>query len=169
LEPFGRDERTEIWATINLTVNSIAIITAMFATSRIATRFGLAKTLALVPFLVAMGVLLVAANPFLFAVLGIWVVLKSGNYAITRPAREMLYTIVDREARFKAKPVIDIVVYRGGDTLAGWVFAGLTAGLSLGLGAVAVVGAVIAFVWAGAGIYLGRSYDRVNDPIKTTE
>lgn len=163
LEPFGRDERTQIWATINLTVSSIAIVTAMFATSRIATRFGLARTLALVPFLVAMGLLLVAANPLLFAVLGIWVVLKSGNYAITRPAREMLYTIVDREARFKAKPVIDIVVYRGGDTLAGWVFAGLTAGLSLGLGAVAAIGAVIAFAWAVVGLYLGRSYDRVSE------
>ena len=163
LEPFGRDERTQIWATINLTVSSIAIVTAMFATSRIATRFGLSKTLALVPFLVAMGLLLVAANPSLFAVLGIWVVLKSGNYAITRPAREMLYTIVDRETRFKAKPVIDIVVSRGGDTLAGWVFAGLTAGLSLGLGAVAAVGALIAFVWAVVGVYLGRAYDRVSD------
>ncbi len=169
LEPFGRDERTQIWATINLTVSSIAIVTAMFATSRIATRFGLARTLALVPFLVAMGLLLVAANPLLFAVLGIWVVLKSGNYAITRPAREMLYTIVDREARFKAKPVIDIVVYRGGDTLAGWAFAGLTAGLSLGLGAVAAVGAVIAFVWAVVGLYLGRAYDRACDVETSTE
>ncbi len=169
LEPFGRDERTQIWATINLTISSIAIVTAMFATSRIATRFGLARTLALVPFLVAMGLLLVAVNPLLFAVLGLWVVLKSGNYAITRPAREMLYTIVDREARFKAKPVIDIVVYRGGDTLAGWVFAGLTAGLSLGLGAVAAVGAVIAFVWAVVGLYLGRAYDRVSDVETDTE
>jgi AAA family ATP:ADP antiporter len=169
LEPFVRDERAQIWATINVVVNFLAIITAMFATSRIATRFGLALTLALVPFLVAMGLVLVVVNPLLFAVLGIWVVLKSGNYAITRPAREMLYTIVDREARFKAKPVIDIVVYRGGDTLAGWVFAGLTAGLSLGLGAVAAVGAIIAFIWAVVGLYLGRSYDRASDAITTTE
>ena len=165
LEPFSRDERTQIWATINLTVSSIAIVTAMFATSRIATRFGLARTLALVPFLVVMGLLLLAVNPMLFAVLGVWVVLKSGNYAITRPAREMLYTIVDREARFKAKPVIDIVVYRGGDTLAGWAFAGLTAGLSLGLGAVAAVGALIAVVWAIVGLYLGRAFDRVNEEV----
>ena len=165
MEPFSRDERTQIWATINLTVSSIAIVTAMFATSRIATRFGLARTLALVPFLVVMGLFLLAVNPMLFAVLGVWVVLKSGNYAITRPAREMLYTIVDREARFKAKPVIDIVVYRGGDTLAGGAFAGLTAGLSLGLGAVAAVGALIAVVWAIVGLYLGRAFDRVNEEV----
>jgi AAA family ATP:ADP antiporter len=168
LEPFSRDERTQIWATINLTVSLIAIVIAMFATSRIATRFGLARTLALVPFLVAIGLLLVAVNPFLFAVLGIWVVLKSGNYAITRPAREMLYTIVGRETRFKAKPVIDIVVYRGGDALAGWAFAGLTVGLSLGLGAVAVVGAIIAIIWAIVGVYLGQAYDRASDADTTT-
>ena len=82
-----------------------------------------------------------AVNPLLAVVIGSWIVLKGGNYAITRPAREMLYTLVNREDRFKAKPVIDIVVYRGGDTLAGWMFTGLTAGLGLGIAGVAVVGA----------------------------
>ncbi|NJN05850.1 MAG: hypothetical protein HC814_05015 [Rhodobacteraceae bacterium] len=71
----------------------------------------------------------------------------------------MLYTVVDRNARFKAKPVIDIVVYRGGDSLAGLVFAGLTAGLGLGLGPIAIIGGIIALAWAFVGIYLGRKYD----------
>jgi AAA family ATP:ADP antiporter len=71
----------------------------------------------------------------------------------------MLYTLVSREDRFKTKPVIDIVVYRGGDVLAGWAFAGLTAALGLGLGAVAAIGGVIALVWSGVGLYLGRIYD----------
>jgi AAA family ATP:ADP antiporter len=70
----------------------------------------------------------------------------------------MLYTVVDRETRFKAKPVIDIVVYRGGDTITGWAFAGLTAGLGLGLGAVAAIGAGIAILWAFVGLYLGRTF-----------
>jgi AAA family ATP:ADP antiporter len=67
---------------------------------------------------------------------------------------------VDRETRFKAKPVIDIVVYRGGDMTWAWGFTALTEGLGLGLGAVAAVGAGIAAVWAGAGIFLGRWYNR---------
>jgi AAA family ATP:ADP antiporter len=71
----------------------------------------------------------------------------------------MLFTVVDRETRFKAKPVIDIVVYRGGDTLTAWAFAGLTAGLGLGMGAVAAVGAGIALLWAALGLYLGRVFD----------
>jgi len=155
-----REARTQLWAGINLTVNSIAIVVAMFATSRIATRFGIAKTLAVVPIVVAIGFLLVALNPMLAVVIASWVVLKGGNYSITRPAREMLYTLVSREDRFKAKPVIDIVVYRGGDTLAGWAFAGLTTTLGLGLGGIAVIGAIVALAWAAVGVYLGRSYDQ---------
>ncbi len=154
------DARTQLWAGINLTVNMIAIAVAMFATGRIATRFGIAKTLAIVPIVVAIGFLAVFANPMLAVVIASWVVLKGGNYSITRPAREMLYTLVSREDRFKAKPVIDIVVYRGGDTLAGWAFAGLTAGLGIGLGGVAAVGAIVAVAWAAVGVYLGRTYDR---------
>jgi AAA family ATP:ADP antiporter len=72
----------------------------------------------------------------------------------------MLFTVVDRETRFKAKPVIDIVVYRGGDMVTAWGFTALTAGLGLGLGAVAAIGAGIAAVWAVVGVYLGRSYHR---------
>lgn len=160
LEDLDRDARAQVWAGINLTVNTLTIVTAMFATGRIATRLGLSKTLALVPILVAIAFLAVSVNPLLAVVVVGWVVLKSGNYAITRPGREMLYTLVNREDRFKAKPVIDIVVYRGGDALAGWAFAGLTAVLGLGLGPVAAIGALIALVWASVGLFLGRTYDR---------
>ena len=159
LEDLDRDARTQVWAGINLTVNTLTILTAMLATGRIASRFGLGKTLALVPLAVAVFFFAVAVNPLLAVVVVSWVVLKSGNYAITRPGREMLYTLVNREDRFKAKPVIDIVVYRGGDVLAGWAFAGLTAALGLGLGAVAAIGGVIALVWSVVGVYLGRIYD----------
>jgi AAA family ATP:ADP antiporter len=159
MEPFTRDERTQMWAAINLTINLLAIGTAMFATGRIAARFGLATTLALVPIAVAVGFLVVAVNPVLAVIIVTWVVLKAGNYSITRPGREMLYTLVSREERFKAKPVIDIVVYRGGDTIAGWSFTGLTMGLGLGMGGVAIVGALIAVAWAAVGVYLGRKYE----------
>jgi AAA family ATP:ADP antiporter len=158
LEVFSRDERTAIWAGINASINVIAIATAWFATARITTRLGLGKTLALVPFLVAIGLLLVAVNPVVAAIIAAQILLKGGNYSITRPGREMLFTVVDRETRFKAKPVIDIVVYRGGDTLTGWAFAGLTAGLGLGLGVVAAIGAGIALLWAALGLYLGRVF-----------
>jgi len=157
------DARTQMWAGINLIINAISIVVAMFATGRIASRFGVAKTLAMVPLLVGVGFMIVVVNPLLAVVLGSWVVLKGGNYAITRPAREMLYTLVSREDRFKAKPVIDIVVYRGGDTLAAWAFAGMTAGLGFGIAAMAAAGTVLAVLWASVGIYLGRQYDRAGE------
>lgn len=163
LEPFDRDRRTEILALVDLTVNVLAIVTAMFVTSRLATRLGLAVTLALVPALVVIGMLVLAVSPILAVVLGLQVARRAGNYAITRPGREMLFTLVGREARFKAKPVIDIVFYRGGDMVWAWAFTWLTTALGLGLGAVAAVGAVIAAIWAGVGIYLGRKFDRLSD------
>jgi AAA family ATP:ADP antiporter len=75
----------------------------------------------------------------------------------------MLFTLVTQETRFKAKPVIDIVAYRGGDMLTAWLFTGLTQGLGLGLAAVAAVGAGIASLWALVGIYLGKRFER-NEP-----
>jgi AAA family ATP:ADP antiporter len=71
----------------------------------------------------------------------------------------MLFTIVDRETRFKAKPVVDIVLYRGGDMVTAWAFTLLTSVVGLGLGAVAAIGAVIAGIWSVVGMYLGRSFD----------
>jgi AAA family ATP:ADP antiporter len=169
LAEFSREDRTQIWAYIDLTVNSLAIFTAMFLTSRIATRFGMPTTLALIPVLIVIGMLVVAVSPVVAVVAGLWVARRAGNYAITRPGREMLFTIVDRETRFKAKPVIDIVLYRGGDMLTAWAFTLLTAGLGLGLGAVAAVGAVIAAIWAVVGIYLGRSYERLGSSETSNE
>jgi AAA family ATP:ADP antiporter len=161
LAEFSREERTQIWAYIDLAVNSLAIFTAMFLTSRIATRFGMPTTLALIPALIVIGMLVIAISPVVAVVAGLQIARRAGNYAVTRPGREMLFTAVDRETRFKAKPVIDIVLYRGGDMLTAWAFTFLTAGLGLGLGAVAAVGAGIAALWAVVGIYLGRSYNRL--------
>ncbi len=169
LADFSRAERTQIWAYIDLAVNSLAIVTAMFLTSRIATRFGMATTLALVPALIVLGMLVIAISPVIAVVAGLQIARRAGNYAITRPGREMLFTAVDRETRFKAKPIIDIVLYRGGDMLTAWAFTLLTAGLGLSLGAVAAVGAVIAGIWALVGIYLGRSYVRLVHSNNTNE
>jgi AAA family ATP:ADP antiporter len=154
-----RDTNTAIWAGINLAVNSLTIIIAWFATSRITGRLGVGKTLALVPVLVAAAMVVVFINPVLAVMVAGWVVLKAGNYSITRPGREMLYTNVSREDRFKTKQVIDIVVYRGGDVLSGWAFAFLTTTVGLGMAPIAVIGAGVALVWAWVGLGLGRKYD----------
>lgn len=160
LSELSRVERTAIWAQMDLAVNTLSIATGLFATSRIVGKFGMPVTIALVPLLICVGLLVLAISPFLGAVIGLQIIRRAGNYAITRPAREMLFTRVDRETRFKAKPVIDIVAYRGGDMLMAWLFTGLTQGLGLGLAAVAIVGAGIAALWSIVGIYLGRWFEQ---------
>ena len=160
LAELSRAERTVIWAQMDLAVNVLSIAVGLFATGRLVGRFGLATTIALIPVMICAGLIIVAISPFLGAVIALQVIRRAGNYAVTRPAREMLFTRVDRETRFKAKPVIDIVAYRGGDMLMAWAFTGLTQGLGLGLAAVAAVGAGIAALWAMVGIYLGRWFEQ---------
>lgn len=155
-----RDTNAAIWAGINLSVNIIAIITAMLATGRITKAVGLGKTLAMIPLFVSIALLAVFASPVLAVIIAAWVTLKAGNYSITKPGREMLYTNVSREDRFKTKQVIDIVVYRGGDVFSGFIFALLTTTFGLGLGPIALIGAVVALVWAYVGLRLGTTYDR---------
>lgn len=162
LGDFDRDVRTQIWGAIDLAVNSLAFLVALFATGRLATRFGMPTTLALIPALMVGGWLVVALSPVLAVLAGLQIARRAGNYAITRPGREMLFTAVDADTRFKAKPVIDIVVYRGGDVVTAWLYTALTATLGLGLAGVAAVAALFAAIWAGAGVFLGRNYDRAD-------
>ena len=160
LVDFSRAERTQILGSIDWLVNVVTFGMAFFVTGRIVAKVGMPAALALMPVLVCAGLLILAFAPVLTVLLALQVFRRGGNYGLTRPAREMLYTKVTREERFKAKPVVDIVVYRGGDAISGTLFAFLTDGIGLGIAAVAVVGSVIAAAWAGAGVWLGRQFDR---------
>jgi AAA family ATP:ADP antiporter len=142
-----------------LAVNVLGVFIAMFGTSRLAKRFGLSVTLALVPGIIILGMFILALSPILWVVVGLQVVRRAGEYAITKPAREMLFTLVDRESRFKAKSVIDVVVYRAGDIFWAWGFTGLTQVLGLGLGAIAGIGGFIAIFWTALALRLGRAFD----------
>jgi AAA family ATP:ADP antiporter len=128
LAELNRAERTAIWAQMDLAVNVLSIGVGLFATGRLVGRLGMPVTIALIPVMICAGLIIVAISPFLGAVIALQVTRRAGNYAVTRPAREMLFTRVDRETRFKAKPVIDIVAYRGGDMVMAWAFTGLTQG-----------------------------------------
>lgn len=162
LREFTREERTEILAGLAFVVNLLTFGLGLFATSRIVTRFGMPTTLALVPFFICAGLVILAFAPILTVLLAVQFARQAGNYGITRPAREMLFTNVDRETRFKAKPVIDVAVYRGGDAASSIAFAGLTDGLGFGIAAMAAIGAGIAAVWGTAGVYLGRVFGKTS-------
>ena len=164
---YDRATRSQYWGLMDLIVNSLAILTALFATGRLATRYGLAVTLALVPVIMVFGWIAVAIAPGLAILIALQIVRRAGNYAVTRPGREMLFTGVRRETRFKTKPVMDIVVYRGGDVVAGWTYTGLAQGVGLGLGAIAMVAAMIALLWALVAVFLGNRHEKNNGRIET--
>ena len=152
--------RSAVWANIDLWVNGIGIVTALFATGRATTRFGVPKTLALVPVFMVIAWAVVAANPAALTLFVVQVLRRAGNYAVTRPAREICFTLVDSETRYKSKPVIDTVVYRGGDVVTAWFYTWIVAKFGLALAGIAVVGAGVAAIWAAVGIHLGRLFEQ---------
>ncbi|HYW93250.1 MAG TPA: MFS transporter [Gammaproteobacteria bacterium] len=148
--------RTSVFAGIDLATNLLTVGAQLFLTARLVRRLGLGRALALVPILVALGFVVLAAAPALAVIAGVQVLRRAGNYALARPGREMLFTVVSRMEKYKSKNFIDTVVYRGGDALAGWVFAGLSAA-GLGLRGIAVAAVPVALVWMLAGYGLGHT------------
>ena len=156
---YGLNTRTKIWAWIEIGTNVLTLLTAAFVTGRIVLKLGIRTALSMMPALVAGGVLVLLASPTLLVLALFQVLRRVGNYAVTRPSREMLFTIIGREARFKAKPVIDIVLYRGGDMLTAWMFTLLSTTLGIGLSGIAVVISGVAVLWALVALYLGKAYE----------
>lgn len=158
-EAFADSEsRTAVFAYIDLAVNFLTVVGQVVVTARIVGRFGLPITLALLPGLAVLGFVVLGLYPSLAVLIGFQIVRRAGNYGIARPAREMLYTVVSREEKYKAKNFIDTVVYRGGDAVSGWVFAALQ-GAGLGLSAISFVAAPIAAVWLITGWGLGKKQE----------
>src|SRR6202012_4751261 len=99
-----------------------------FGTGRLVARFGVTTGLVLNPLLMILGFLAVAVSPLLMVLLSAQVIRRVSEYALARPSREMLFTVVDQESKYKAKNVIDTVVYRGGDLVASFASVGVLNG-----------------------------------------
>lgn len=149
-------QRTAVFAAMDLAVNALTLTFQVFLTARIVKRFGIGWTLALIPLLLGIGFLVLGVAPVLGVLIVIQVIRRAGNYAIMRPAREMLYSVVSEEEKYKAKNFIDTAVYRGGDAVSAWGYAGLTSVLGLSLSAVAFVAVPLAALWAWVSYTLGK-------------
>ncbi|MBK1853654.1 MFS transporter [Verrucomicrobiaceae bacterium 5K15] len=160
LAEFSEADRTYWLGVVELVTNSLTIVIGIFVTNRLSRKFGMPLTLSLIPFLVAILLLVLSMNPIALYVLALQVVRRSGNYAITRPAREILFTAVDKEARYKTKPIIDVAVYRGGDVFWIWIIALLGDGyFKLSIAQILCVGTAVAVLWGLVGIYIGRKHE----------
>ncbi|WP_026986974.1 NTP/NDP exchange transporter [Fodinicurvata fenggangensis] len=153
------DRQTQVFAIIDLSVNLLTLGLQLFVTGRLlqwaGTRFGLT----LLPVLSAIGFLGLAMSPGLIVLVGFQSLRRASNYAITRPSREVLFTAVPTEQRYKAKNFIDTVVYRGGDAFTGWLYSGLGA-LGLGLAGTALLAVPVALIWLFIGLWIGQRHDR---------
>jgi AAA family ATP:ADP antiporter len=156
-------DRTQLFAKLDLAVNTIALFVQFFVTSALVKRVGLVFCLTVLPALGVISLGVTAAVPTL-AVIAICTVLRrSMEYAVSKPAREILFTAVSREERYKAKNVMDTVVARGGDVVSNWAHAGArTFGFSTGN--MALMAIPFAFLMLGVGVYLGYTQQKREQP-----
>jgi len=152
-----RTAQTQVFATIDTIVQTATVLIQIFFTGRLARKLGVTALLTAVPVLMMIGFGILAFSATFAVLVGVMLVRRIGEYALVRPGREMLFTDVDVETKYKAKNAIDTFVYRGGDAVSGWVYTGIVAIASTG--AVAVAGVVIAGLWAGIGAFIGRKHD----------
>jgi len=155
-----RGMRTAFFARVDLAVNILTIVLQVYLTARIIKWIGVGITLALVPIAAALGFLALGLYPTLAVLVVVQVFYRAGRYGFAKPAREILWTVLDRKAKYKAKPFLDAAVYRGGDLVSGWIYTGLAA-VGLSIGAIALVAAPVAAIWALLGIGLGRRQEQL--------
>lgn len=153
-------ERTALFAKIDLAVNALTLVCQLFVVNRLIGRFGVGVALMLLPVVAIAGFVLIGIFPTLGVLIAFQVLRRAGEYAISRPAREILFTVLSREEKYKSKNFIDTVVFRGGDAISGWLFEGLRM-VGLGFSGVAFAAVPIAMVWAGTGWMLGRSQEEM--------
>lgn len=161
-------ERTQALADIDLVVNVCSALVAMFGLSRFITRFGVTGSLVLNPILMVVSFVLMALSPTLLMLQAMQTLRRVTQYAIARPSREICFTVVDQESRYKAKNVIDTVVYRFGDLAAAWVQAGLRT-MGFGMGGALALGVLASGIWGLSARALGRQYERRRAALSETE
>jgi AAA family ATP:ADP antiporter len=149
-----RAVRTAFFAKIDLMVSILTIVFQVYLTAKIIKWLGVGLTLAIVPIGMAIGFLALGLYPTLAVLVVVQVIYRAGRYGLTKPAREVLWTVVGREAKYKSKPFLDAAVYRGGDLVSGWIYTGLAA-VGLTVGAIALVAAPVAAFWAILSLRLG--------------
>jgi AAA family ATP:ADP antiporter len=161
-------QRTTVFASMDLATNALTILIQVFFTGRIVKLFGLGWSLALIPLLLSAGFLSLAFAPTLAVLVCVQVARRAGNYALMKPSREMLFVVLDKGKKYKAKNMIDTVIYRSGDVVSAWAYAGLQA-LGLGMAAIALLAVPLCGGWAWISYRLGRQQEILASEKEITE
>ncbi len=150
-----RASRTAFFARVDVMVNLLTLGVQLFLTARILRRLGVALTLAILPLFSALGFAALAAAPTIAALVAFQVLRRAANFALARPTRELLYTVIAREDKYKAKTFIDTVIYRAGDQIGSWSYL-LLSTFGLGIAGVALVAVPLSALWLANSLWLGR-------------
>ena len=151
-------DRTRVFARLDWIVQSLTVLSQVFLTGRIASRFGVTTLLTLVPLMMVFGFLALASSGT-FAVLAVVMVLRrAGEYSFVRPGREMLWSPLDKETKYKAKNTVDVPVYRGADAIVAQANSAI-ANAGITASGIMLIGAVVAAVWGLVGWWLGRRFE----------
>jgi len=152
-------QRTQLFSTVDFSVNVLALIFQLFLTSRLIQWLGFKATLMLVPVGITIGFGLMATMPLLAVMIAIDVFRRSGDYSIMKPAREMLFSVVSREEKYKAKNFIDTAVLRGGNATSALAYTGVkTAGVTAA--GIAGISLALGTAWCAAAFWLGSQFDK---------
>jgi AAA family ATP:ADP antiporter len=154
------DERARFFAGIDFWVQAASLTIQFLLFGRLFKWFGMRSLLAAVPLLMTAGYAVYALAPTFMVLVLVYAVRRVADYAITRPCRDSLFTVVSREEKYQAKSLIDTFAYRGGDAVSGSLYKALTGGLGASPAAIGWLGAVIAALWTVLALALGRAFQR---------
>jgi AAA family ATP:ADP antiporter len=155
-----RGARTAFFARIDLLVNALTLGAQVFLTGPVLRVLGVAATLASLPVLSILGFGALALSPTILILIAYQVLRRAGNFAFARPSREVLFTVVPREDKYKAKSFIDTVIYRAGDQAGAWSYAGLT-WLGIGMTGISIMAVPLSALWLLNGWWLGRKQEKL--------
>lgn len=164
----GFDERTTFFSHVDQFVQVLAFLFQFFITSRLIRYLGMSRTLVLIPSLLAGGFIILGSSVGIVLFAAVQVAQRSLNYGVLGPTKEMLFTVVDRETKYKSKNFIDTAVYRGSDVTASWIFKGLvSAGLSIA--SIAWIYVPIMVLWGFGAWRLGQLYNHMKASLALDE
>ena len=153
-------ERTQLFASLDFIINLLTIGIQFFITGHVLRKWGVTVMLAAMPLVSLLGFGLFGLFTVLPVLMTFGVLRRAGEFSITKPTRESLFTVVSREEKYQAKNMIDTVIHRGGDWTGTWVGSGLHS-LGLSLTHMAYAALPIAGIWLVTGVFLGRRHESI--------
>lgn len=153
----GTDRQTQIFAIMDAMINALSFVGQLLLVKHSVRKLGVGGTLALLPVISVVGFALLAINPAFIIIAGLQVLRRSLGFGFTKPTTDMLYAVVSKEAKYKAKNFIDTAVYRGWDVVSTWTIRSIS---GIGLSGIAMLCVPIALIWSVTAIWIGKEYNR---------